>query len=343
MEMPMVGGQPGGAHRRIGEDGPDEDSRMKITCGLGCVAVLVLALIISIGALEPVEYGLKYNKITKNVDGSHVYHGGLHVIGFWNHFVKFPSTVCNVEFSTDRRAQSSPLKLRTKEGLDMTLHIAFQYHLTRNETMQLYGLANTRYEPFIIRNARDVLLRSAADYNGTAWWLQRQAVGKEMLELLQDRLRPSHVEVVDLQLLIIELPKRYEDSIISTQVQKQLKKTRIMEQQAATTRADTQVKVAGLERDIKVLLQGGEAKKLLAKKLAEAEAARERIATEAEANEYVRRKLGLNSQQLVEYQRAAAILANANATLLVGMEGANLVLNTGARNLKDRAAAADLV
>merc|ERR1719353_1884868 len=336
--MPMVGGNrnPGGVHRRIGEE-LDEDSRVKITVGLGCVAVLVLALIISIGALDPVEYGLKYNKITKNVDGNHVYHGGLHVIGFWNQFVKFPSTVCNVEFSNDRRAQSPPLKLRTKEGLDMTLHIAFQYHLTRNETMQLYGLANTRYEPFIIRNARDVLLRSAADYNGTAWWLSRSAVGQEMLELLQDRLRPSHVDVVDLQLLIIELPKRYEDSIISTQVQKQLRKTRMMEQQAATIRADTNVKVAGLERDIKVLLQGGEAKKELSKRLAEAEAARKRIATEAAANEFVRRKLGLNTQQLVEYQRAGALLVNQNATLLVGMEGANLVLNTGSRNLQERA------
>jgi regulator of protease activity HflC (stomatin/prohibitin superfamily) len=337
MEMPMVGGQPqGGAPRRIGEDFLDEDSRVKITCGLGTVAAMVLALIISIGALEPVEYGLKYNKITKNVDGRHVYHGGLHVIGFWNEFVKFPSTVCNVEFSQYKLAQSPPLKLRTKEGLDMTLHISFQYHLTRNETMQLYALANTRYEPFIIRNARDVLLRSAADYNGTAWWLSRSAVGEEMLDLLRERLRPSHVEVVDLQLLIIELPDKYESSIVNTQVQKQLRKTRMMEQQATAIRADTEVKVAGLERDIKVLLQGGEAKKELSKRLAEAEASRKRIATEAQANEYVRKKLGLNSQQLVEYQRAGALLANANATLLVGMEGSNIVMNTG-RNLQDRA------
>jgi regulator of protease activity HflC (stomatin/prohibitin superfamily) len=212
-----------------------------------------------------------------------------------------------------------------------------------NEREQCDRRYSRRYEPFIIRNARDVLLRSAADYNGTAWWLSRSAVGQEMLELLQDRLRPSHVEVVDLQLLIIELPKRYEDSIISTQVQKQLRKTRMMEQQAAAIRADTNVKVAGLERDIKVLLQGGEAKKELSKQLAEAEAARKRIATEATANEYVRRKLGLNTQQLVEYQRAGALIANANATLLVGMDGANLVLNPGKRSLLEQEDPDDLL
>ena len=49
-------------------------SRTKIMCGVGCgVCVLVTILIfvlISIGTVEPIEYGIKYNAITKKVDTS---------------------------------------------------------------------------------------------------------------------------------------------------------------------------------------------------------------------------------------------------------------------------------
>jgi len=47
-------------------------NRNKIMMGVGCgVCVLVTILIfvlISIGTVEPIEYGIKYNAITKKVD-----------------------------------------------------------------------------------------------------------------------------------------------------------------------------------------------------------------------------------------------------------------------------------
>lgn len=48
--------------------------RNKILCGVGCgVCVLITTLIFvltSIGTVEPIEYGIKYNAITKKIDDS---------------------------------------------------------------------------------------------------------------------------------------------------------------------------------------------------------------------------------------------------------------------------------
>jgi len=48
--------------------------KAKIMCGVGCgVCLLVLTLILvlaSIGTVEPIEYGMKYNSISKKVDTS---------------------------------------------------------------------------------------------------------------------------------------------------------------------------------------------------------------------------------------------------------------------------------
>lgn len=289
------------------------------------LAVAVLALICSFDSLEPVQYGMRYNAITKQVDED-VYHGGLHLVGFWSSFIRFPSTVTNIEFSKDRRSNSRPLKTRTKEGLSLTLYLSFQYRLIKSEVLELYRLANLNYEPVFIQNARDVILRASADYAAAEYWEEREKIGAEMLKLVQARLNRSHADVMDLQLLVIELPPKFEDSIVATQVRKQSKKSRQMQQMATTIRAETGVKVAEYQRMIKVLNQQGLANRTLARKMAEAEAAQARLEVEAGANWYAKEKLGLSSDQLVEYLRNAAILSNNNATVLMGLDS-NVILN----------------
>lgn len=61
---------------------------------IGCCAFVVL-VVLSIGILawcagtvEPIQYGLKYNTISKNIDaGAGVYEGGWYIIGPFNRFI----------------------------------------------------------------------------------------------------------------------------------------------------------------------------------------------------------------------------------------------------------------
>ena len=47
------------------------------------------------------------------------------MIGPINYFLPFPANFINIEFSNNKRANSGPLKTRTKEGLALGLHVNF--------------------------------------------------------------------------------------------------------------------------------------------------------------------------------------------------------------------------
>jgi hypothetical protein len=56
------------------------------------LVALIIALV-SIGTVEPIEYGIVYNAITKTVDTDNVYPGGWYFIGPVMSFVTFPATL----------------------------------------------------------------------------------------------------------------------------------------------------------------------------------------------------------------------------------------------------------
>ena len=62
---------------------------------IGCiVGVVVLVSIIllakSFAVVEPQNYGLKCNTITKKCDSSKIYIGGRYFVGLANYFIEFP-------------------------------------------------------------------------------------------------------------------------------------------------------------------------------------------------------------------------------------------------------------
>lgn len=66
-------------------------------------------LIWTAGTVEPIEYGLKYNTISKMIDDSYVYVGGWYIIGPMNSFITFPSTYVNIDFSNLPHSKAAPL------------------------------------------------------------------------------------------------------------------------------------------------------------------------------------------------------------------------------------------
>jgi len=301
------------------------DSRVAAgVCGLGCTAVLVILVVIfiSLGSLKPTEYGLRYNRITKQVDTDYIYHSGRHLIGPFSSLLKFPATVQNLEFSNRTSATAQALSTRTAEGLGLTLHVAFQYHLIKDKIPALYKLANINYESLYVKVARDILLKAAAKFTAPQYWIERPEVGEKMLHYVNDGLQSSHAHCTGLQLLVIDLPDTYEESIVATQVQKQGIKTRQNEQRAALIRAQIDVMISGYHNNITVTLSGAHANATLVTKSAEAEASKMKINAENFAFEEVQNNLHLSPAGLVGYQRSFAYQSSPNATMLFGVPNA---------------------
>ena len=110
-----------------------------VCTGITAFILLIVGLAWSVGTIEPNEYGLKYNSISRTFDSSKVYDGGWYVIGPFNSFITFPRTQVNVDYSELPDAQAKPYSARS-EKLAFTLSFSFQYELIRDNIPLLYGL-----------------------------------------------------------------------------------------------------------------------------------------------------------------------------------------------------------
>lgn len=293
---------------------------------LACLAVPTLLILFSVDAVEQNEYGLMFNWVTKTLSKD-VYHGGTHLVGFWNKFLVFPATVRTIEFS-DRpgMAHARMLHTRTKEGLGLHLSISFQYKLDPSKLSELFAVTNMDYENLYIRIARDQLLEAASEYEGPQYWMERQKIGDHMRGLVDSQLKQNFGSLWGLQLQVIDLPDRYEQSITLTQVQQQIIKTRQNEQIAASIRADTDVLRAEFYKQIEVVSADAQANYTMETKIAKAEAQRRKIEAEADAVGYVRKKLSLTPMDLVRYQQLQAYADMPNATFLADLPGAGALV-----------------
>lgn len=108
-------------------------SNEKVLCGIGCgVCCLLVSLIIvicSVGTVEPIEYGIIYNSITKKVNTEEVYSGGWYFIGPIQSFFVFPSTMVNIDFTDYPDAQHPPMEVKDSIGQTITLSFSIQYKL----------------------------------------------------------------------------------------------------------------------------------------------------------------------------------------------------------------------
>ena len=103
--------------------------------------------------------------------------GGLHWVGLFSSLIHFPSIHKSIEFSDDSAAQQTALSTRTKEGLELHLHFAFQYALKRDKLPLMYRLLQNDYESIFTRIARNSVLHIAGDYEAPGYWTNRTLIG----------------------------------------------------------------------------------------------------------------------------------------------------------------------
>ena len=103
-----------------------------IICLIACIviAIVVVILLLSMDSLEPLEVGITYNKVTKNI-GDSTYGSGRYLIGPFKSFISYPENLVTVEFSNNRKAVGDALQSRTNDGLALSLHVSFQYRINR--------------------------------------------------------------------------------------------------------------------------------------------------------------------------------------------------------------------
>ena len=96
-----------------------------IITGVVALVVIIGLLVWSADTVEPIEYGIKYNTLSKNIDADKVYDGGWYIIWPMNSFITYPATVVNVDFSDYQNSKSTPFAARSQEGLAIDISFSF--------------------------------------------------------------------------------------------------------------------------------------------------------------------------------------------------------------------------
>lgn len=294
---------------------------MSASLGLGLVA-LAAVLLLSFDTLQPTEWGLKYNAITKKLASDDVYGGGLYLLSPITSFIVFPATLQTIEFSDNRWAKGAALKTRTKEGLALSMSVSFQYRLIQSQLSQLYSLTNVNYEQTFIRIARDVVLQEAGNHEAPQYWMHRGEIGEKMRTVLNEELSKAFAEVIYLQLLFIDLPDSYENSIVATQVEVQNTRVKEYEQEAEVIRQQIAVMQSQGKQNTTVINATGTSQAYYIRKLASATVETKTLTMEAWVYSKAQELLGLSGPEFTEFLNYESLMLQPQSQLLVGLENA---------------------
>jgi len=311
------------------------DNRLGFVISLGLA--LAIVFIYGFGNVEVTEYGLNYSLVTRKVDHN-TYPSGRYWIGPLNHFVKFPAILTTIQFSdlsmqTDLIERGDDtLKSRTRDGLDVSIELSFQYQITAHKVHELYTNLGpyADFHKLFVRLAIDRLTEAATAYSATEFFTSRTIIGKSMERQLKkdfnDRLFSN---VFSFQLRTVSLPNEFESAIQETEVMRQDLQVAEAEQNATRVSLETQ------------LIQAQKRTKVRANK-GEAEAAAVLLSNKADIEQYVAmqhksadsygnvlQELGSSEGSMLEYMQARILRDHPADKTVVGMSMRTLTTNVG--------------
>lgn len=164
-------------------------------------------------------------------------------------------------------------------------------------------------------------------YNATSYWTERKKIGEFMKTKLNEELLNAYATCEGLQILRIDLPKSYEDSIVMTQVEVQKTNMKKFEQEAELIRQNINVLSSEAQQKIKVTDATAQAEAFRIKQFAMAQSTQNIINAEATVYQTAKSKLALDEKEFTDYSYYTGLMGKDNAKLLVGLQ--NSIVNFG--------------
>jgi regulator of protease activity HflC (stomatin/prohibitin superfamily) len=179
------------------------------------------------------------------------------------------------------------------------------------------------------RISRDVILKVGGMFNANDYWKKREKISEKMLYELNKELNKAYSTCENLQLLNIELPRTFEDSIVTTQVEVQKINMRKFEQTAELIRQNISVLISEAEQKIKITNSTGIAEAYKIKKEAESQIINNTISVEKDIVSNIKKELNMDNKEILEYLYLNRINQQNNKKLVVGFgeNNNNLILN----------------
>jgi len=280
----------------------------------------IIVFSISWDTIDPTEYGFNYNKVNGHIDTTKLYDSGRYCIGPGHYFVKYPKILTTVEFSSRSGADSAPVVTRTKDGVAITISFSYQYKFPKENMANVYRAFTTNYQQPMIRVARNSMLQVAGNFTSMQYWLGRKQITQDMELVLKKNLVESILcSVGDFQMLKVELPQAYEESIIATQVQQQQVIQQQYQKQVAAVLSQIQQVLAVANQNIVTITSQANATAIGVVNAAHIQAFNYTQHVQASAYARLQSTLNLNSTQLMRYMKIRGIRHKEEGSITVGL------------------------
>jgi regulator of protease activity HflC (stomatin/prohibitin superfamily) len=200
----------------------------------------VFSAFMSFYRIEATDMGLVFNSLWQSIEEDELLFSGYHMLGPHRSLIVYPKKQLEVKFPSDMYQQ---LPVRTADGLQVDLQVAFQYQLLQsNEDLktlvQLYydwgDFDQYQKAPAMI--ARNVLRDLAARYEAYDFFYNRTMINQKMSDALGPKIREVAAKLIAFQLLSYTLPKEFDNALQDTELIRQKIK------ESGHDKADAQVK-----------------------------------------------------------------------------------------------------
>jgi len=305
--------------------------------GIGCCGCLCLTFLIcilaSIAGLHATKLAITRNTITGVVNFDTTYHGGRHLIGFWNSYLEFPGTIQSVEWLPGRPLESSTrdlsqMNVRTSDGLMVELGIVAQYKVVEDKIPEMYRSYKTDYEAFFISNLRSALQSKIAMFKATDLYSKRFEVDNALLDtchkVCEDNLH-GFLSCWGIQLMDVNLDPRIEKANINQQVERQKQSTESMKQQASLVRSKTKVMESDFIRQVKIVNVEADAEAVNITKKARSDAEFNVQSAKAAALNVIQNTLksggaavALSHKEILKYLEDSALIDSTGGAMVYG-------------------------
>jgi regulator of protease activity HflC (stomatin/prohibitin superfamily) len=237
---------------------------------LGAIFLIVFGIIglaVSLISLDQGRYALKLNWRTQKIAEEVVTEPGMYNVGFGNMLLEYPSIYQNMHFTgeagtgncnkedpgpdCEQNVYRRPVLARSKDGLEMSIAVSFQWKLEPQALRPLYSiLGHDLYRDEFIRFARASVVESCSMFTADKFFSNRTQITADMLDKLRIFFRKpeKNMELVitGLQLGDVDLPDAFDEEIRNTQEQIQ---------DIEVAKAEREERKIALEREIMVAEQ----------------------------------------------------------------------------------------
>jgi len=258
-----------------------------------------ILIILGFSTLEATELGLDYSSISKNVDKT-IYQNGLHFLGIGHSFIRYPKMVQTIEFSRDRGADLANISSRTKDGLEVTLEISFQYQILDQRVYDLFQAYGQNYQEVFQNVAIDILTEETTGYTAYDFFWKRLTIKDDFEKKLKEQfVKICYADIKFLQLRSVDLPNAFENAIQETEVKKQDINIALAEKKKVQVEVDTLIKAADYQKDVTINIAKGEAKSILQQNDASVESYKKVQDSQTNAYKNLKEKLTLENKDLL--------------------------------------------